>query len=132
MVCRTHKYANGGQVKGYADGGKVEKNPLPPPKKGDKPKQITTKNPPGGPHTPGAKKKKMADGGRVYGAPMGTPPPGGTTRVRPRVGDKSPDTSRLTPRKPPTSSKPRSRKTLTRQALRVATTVAPWALSKTL
>ena len=29
-----------------------------PPKKGKKPKRIRTKNPPGGPYTPGAKKKK--------------------------------------------------------------------------
>ena len=28
------------------------------PKKGRKPKRITTKNAPGGPYTPGAKKKK--------------------------------------------------------------------------
>jgi hypothetical protein len=32
--------------------------PMKAPKKGRKPKRITTKNPPGGPHTPGAKKKK--------------------------------------------------------------------------
>lgn len=48
----------------------------------------------------------MADGGKVHGAPMGTPPPGGTTRKRPKVGDKSGDTRLLNPRKPPTSSKP--------------------------
>jgi len=47
MVCRTHKYANGGQVKCMADGGMVKKNPLPPPKKGPKPKKITTPNKPG-------------------------------------------------------------------------------------
>ena len=28
------------------------------PKKGPKPKKIKTKNPPGGPYTPGAKKRK--------------------------------------------------------------------------
>jgi hypothetical protein len=31
---------------------------LPKPKKGRKPKRITTKNPPGGPRTPGAKRKR--------------------------------------------------------------------------
>jgi len=31
---------------------------LPKPKKGKKPKRIRTKNPPGGPKTPGAKRKK--------------------------------------------------------------------------
>ena len=106
MVCKTHKYANGGQVKGYADGGKVEK-PMKPPQTGGKPKRITTKNPPGGPHTPGAKKKKMADGGRVYGAPMSTPKPGGTTRKRPKVGDRSGDTSRLNPKKRTPSAPPK-------------------------
>ncbi len=30
------------------------------PEKGRKPKKITTKNAPGGPHTPGAKAKKKA------------------------------------------------------------------------
>lgn len=30
---------------------------MPKPKKGEKPKKITTKNPPGGSQTPGAKKK---------------------------------------------------------------------------
>ena len=25
MVCKTHKYGNGGRVKNYADGGEVEK-----------------------------------------------------------------------------------------------------------
>lgn len=109
MVCKTHKYGNGGQVKGYADGGEVKKNPLPPhvpPKIKD---PIPPATNPGGPHTPGAKAKrkakKMADGGPVYGAPMGTPPPGGTTRKRPKVGDKSSDTSRLNPKKR-TPSKP--------------------------
>ena len=29
------------------------------PEKGKKPEKITTKNPPGGPHTPGAKKKRV-------------------------------------------------------------------------
>jgi len=37
---------------------------LPPPKKGKKPEKIKTKNEPGGPETPGAKKKreKIKDG----------------------------------------------------------------------
>lgn len=39
---------------GMADGGRVMKKP----EKGKKPVRITTKNPPGGPQTPGAKKKK--------------------------------------------------------------------------
>lgn len=33
---------------------------MPMPKKGGKPKKITTKNPPGGPKTPGAKKAKQS------------------------------------------------------------------------
>lgn len=48
----------------------------------------------------------MADGGVVHGAPMETPAPGGTTRKRPKVGDKSDDTHLLTPRKPRKPSKP--------------------------
>ena len=32
-----------------------------PPKKGKAPKRITTKNPPGGPSTPGAKAKNLDD-----------------------------------------------------------------------
>lgn len=52
---------------GLADGGKVK---MKPPMKGGKPKRITTKNPPGGSETPGAKgtypkPKKMACGGKV-------------------------------------------------------------------
>jgi hypothetical protein len=35
-----------------------KKRPLKKPQKGDKPKRITTKGKPGGPHTPGAKKRK--------------------------------------------------------------------------
>ena len=35
---------------------------MPKPKKGRKPKRITTKNPPGGPKTPGAKKKAKKKG----------------------------------------------------------------------
>lgn len=71
---RTHSYGNGGQVKCYADGGSVKKNPLPPPKKGGKPKRITTPGKPGdtGPggatparNDPKYKGKKMADGGKV-------------------------------------------------------------------
>ena len=65
MVCRTHKYANGGQV------------------------------------------KCMADGGPVYGAPLSTPKPGGTTRKRPKVGDRSGDTSRLNPKKRTPSAPPK-------------------------
>ena len=34
------------------------KKPMKPPMKGGKPKRITTKNPPGGPFTPGAKAAK--------------------------------------------------------------------------
>lgn len=69
MVCRTHKYGNASQVKGYADGGVVKKNPLPPPKKGGKPKKITTPGKPGdsgpgGAH-PGRNRLKKADGGKV-------------------------------------------------------------------
>ena len=68
MVCRTHKYADGGKIR------KRETNLKPPEKaKGGPPKRITTVNPPGGPQTPGAKaarakkKKKTgyADGGKV-------------------------------------------------------------------
>lgn len=36
----------------------IRKNKLKPPKKGGKPKRITTKNKPGGPETPGAKEKR--------------------------------------------------------------------------
>lgn len=56
--------------------------------------------------------KSYQDGGKVksYGAPLSTPPPGQTTRQRPKVGDKSSDTSRLnpkqrTPSKPPAAPK---------------------------
>lgn len=100
----------------YADGGKVTlyKEDMPKPESGGKPKRITAKNPAGGPHTPGAKEarrkkgKKMADGGIVhYGAPLSTPKPGGTTRKRPKVGDKSSDTHLRGPQKQPSSSKPK-------------------------
>ena len=67
MVCRTHKYANGGQVKCYADGGPV------------------------------------------YGAPMSTPKPGGTTRKRPKPGDASSDKSRLKPKKRTPSAPPKKK-----------------------
>lgn len=59
MVCRTHKYSNGGQVKSYADGGRVrgkgsaladaapakvreatKQPPMRKPKKGGKPKRV--------------------------------------------------------------------------------------------
>lgn len=66
---KKHTYGNASQVRDhFADGGKVKKNKMAPPKKGGKPKKIEAKNPPGGPHTPGAKgtyPKKMADGGKV-------------------------------------------------------------------
>lgn len=52
----------------------------------------------------------MADGGKVHGAPMGTPAPGSTTRKRPKVGDKSDDTRLLNPRPPSTPSKPPTKK----------------------
>ena len=69
MVCKTHKYANGGQVKCYADGGKVKK-PMKPPQTGGKPKRITTPGKPGdsgpgGAHPGRNPPKKMADGGKV-------------------------------------------------------------------
>ena len=84
MVCRTHKYANGGQVKCYADGGKVKKPKMKPP-------------------------QKMADGGPVHGAPLSTPKPGGTTRRRPKPGDVSPDRSRLNPKKRTPSAPPKKK-----------------------
>ena len=59
----------------YADGGIVNpqgnqnKEGMPRPKRGGKPKKIEGKGSPGGPHTPGAKgtypPKKMADGGKA-------------------------------------------------------------------
>lgn len=55
----------------------------------------------------------MADGGKVkaYGAPLGpTPKPGGTTRKRPKVGDKDPNYKPRKPRKPSPTSKPESPK----------------------
>lgn len=51
----------------------------------------------------------MADGGLVYGAPTSTPKPGGTTKKRPKVGDKSGDKRLLNPKKR-TPSKPASKK----------------------
>jgi hypothetical protein len=53
-----------------------------------------------------AKPKKMADGGVVYGSPLSTPKPGGTTHRRPKVGDRSPDTRLLHPKKRGPSSAP--------------------------
>ena len=55
------KYADGGAVNPQ---GKQSKDGMPKPEKGKTPKRITTKNKPGGPHTPGAK-KGYADGGKV-------------------------------------------------------------------
>jgi hypothetical protein len=52
------------------------------------------------------KRVKKADGGKVHGSPMSTPKPGGTTRKRPKVGDKDPNYKPSKPSKPPTSSKP--------------------------
>lgn len=46
-----------------------------------------------------AKPRKMADGGVVYGSPLSTPKPGGTTHRRPKVGDRSPDTHLLNPKR---------------------------------
>lgn len=66
MVCKTHTYANGGQIKAYADGGQVKKLKPHTPAKVKSP--ILEKAPnPGGEQTPGAKAKakKMADGGPV-------------------------------------------------------------------
>lgn len=39
---------------------KMDKKEMPAPKKGRKPKRITGKGNPGGPHTPGAKAKREA------------------------------------------------------------------------
>lgn len=39
---------------------RLKQRPMPKPMRGGKPKQIKTKNAPGGPHTPGAKKKRKA------------------------------------------------------------------------
>ena len=99
-----------------ANGGLVKKRkPMKPPEKGGTPKRITTPGKPGdtgpGGANPARDRKKMADGGKVHGAPMSTPKPGGTTRKRPKVGDKSDDTRLLNPRKPPSSSKPASKPT---------------------
>ena len=95
-----------------ANGGLVKKRkPMKPPEKGGTPKRITTPGKPGdtgpGGANPARDRKKMADGGKVYGAPMSTPKPGGTTRKRPKVGDKDPNYKPSKPRKPPTSSKPK-------------------------
>ena len=48
---------------------------------------------------------------KSYGAPLSTPKPGGTTRKRPKVGDKDPDYKprkprKKTPRKPAEKKKP--------------------------
>lgn len=58
--------------------------------------------------------QRRADGGKVkeHGAPMGpTPKPGGTTRKRPKVGDKDPNYKPRKPRKKtPAPSKPAPKK----------------------
>ncbi len=68
LAKKPKRMACGGKVKKYADGGEAKKGKkMKPPQKGGKPQRITTQNPPGGPYTPGAKKKakKMADGGQA-------------------------------------------------------------------
>jgi hypothetical protein len=63
--------------RGYADGGKVVKDHLAAPKKGRKPKKITTSAPAGGRQTPVAKGTyKMADGGKVKKAEKPSTKPG--------------------------------------------------------
>jgi len=99
-----------------ADGGVVKKKrkPMKKPESGGKPKRITTPGKPGdtgpGGANPARNRKKMADGGKVHGSPLSTPKPGGTTRKRPKVGDKDPNYKPRKPRKPPTSSKPKTPK----------------------
>lgn len=44
-----------------------------------------------GPAAGGQVQRRFADGGAVHGSPMSTPKPGGTTRRRPRPGDKDPN-----------------------------------------
>lgn len=95
-----HKY---GCHNAMADGGKVEK-PEKPKMKPHVPAKIVDPIPKSK-HK--LKRVKKADGGKVHGAPMGTPKPGGTTRQRPKVGDKDPNYKPRKPRKPPTSSKPK-------------------------
>ena len=57
------------------------------------------------------KRVKKADGGPAYGAPMSTPKPGSSTRVRPKVGDKDPNYKPSKPRKKtPAPSKPAPKK----------------------
>lgn len=51
------------------------------------------------------KDRKGPEVARTYGAPLSTPAPGKTKAKRPKVGDKSSDTSRLNPKKR-TPSKP--------------------------
>lgn len=66
MVCKVHKYADGGKVvKDH-----TKKNPLKPPQKGGTPQRITTPGKPGdsgpgGAHPGRNRPKKMADGGKV-------------------------------------------------------------------
>lgn len=96
-----------GLPKGYADGGpavpKEKKNPLKPhvpprivdpiPKSKHKLKRVPNK----------------ADGGpvREHGAPIGgTPAPGGSTRNRPRPGDRDPNFKKKKKRRPSTPSAP--------------------------
>lgn len=96
----------------FKDGGIVElpKIKLPKPESGGKPKKITTPGKPGdtgpGGANPARDRKKMADGGKVYGAPIdGTRKPS-TTRKRPKVGDKDPNYKPRKPRKTPPPTKP--------------------------
>lgn len=49
--------------------------------------------------------RSQKSGSKSYGAPLSTPKPGGTTKKRPKVGDKSPDNHLRNP-KQRTPSKP--------------------------
>jgi len=107
MKAKRHTYGNASQVTDHmADGGIV---------KGAKPGNAKQ-------HKGTSSTKNMADGGKAkaYGAPMGpTPKPGGTTRVRPKVGDKDPN---YKPKKPsnrkPASSSPAKKKKPSASAFR--------------
>jgi hypothetical protein len=56
----------------------------------------------------GPARRRFADGGAVHGSPTSTPKPGGTTRKRPKPGDKNPNFKPPSkPSKPPMSSKPK-------------------------
>lgn len=106
MKPRIHKYADGGKVV-------VKKPPMKKPEKGGTPKRITTDGKPGDTGPGGAnparnRKKKYADGGKVYGAPMDRPT-NSSDKGRPKVGDKDPNYKPRKPRKPPTSSKPKAK-----------------------